>query len=379
MSIKNNTNTTAAVRLAFGSTNPMACLRGRPNRKGPGIFYVPGVSLEVVRFDDSLNKFVVQEFAYGLLGAHDEMLFSAWPVKQEKLKFGCQYRFAGMAADVRFPRMSLNPEQEKSLQRGRFALVNHHGQTEDFAGPNLLVKYEEMEVQRGNVRDIWSPKVIGKRGASGCAIPGSPLADLITMYKSGGHDIGLDTPDLELMQKLSGYEGSDLFMPISMCDEVVPQALYAVFPHDYSRWTIVTTESLKAAGIDRTMKEYDDEQVAQAQRREAAKARKEEAAARAIAVADEQAEVEVQVQTSEVEQVVVDETLAVTETVVVSEEAPAVPEEKKAEEAVAQAEEVLAAKKAKKAKKKQKAMAAAAEAESEEHVVVENPEGPVTA
>lgn len=296
----------AAVRLAFGSTNPMPCLRGSPSREGDGIFYRPGVSLEIVRFDDHLRKHMIQEFHFGALGAHNELLFSAWGIKKEQMNLGAHYCFAGLAADVRFPnRMSLPFNSEKSLTRGRFTLLNFKGNVEEFQAPQFLVKYEELEIQRGNLKDIWSPKVIGKRGQSGCAVPGSPLADLIETYKGGGFEVSLETTDLELMQKLSGSvpEG-ELYMPVDMCDGVIPQAIHAHFPWDYSQWTVVSVESLRAVGLDRTLKEYDEAQIIRAERR-AEKAAQAEKAKASAAVEDPQADVAAP--EAAVEEVVVEE------------------------------------------------------------------------
>lgn len=266
-------NNIAAVRVAFGTENPMPCLKGRQNKKGPGIFYMPGATLEIVRLDEQLNKYIIQEFSYGILGAHDEMLFSPWALKKEQLKTGASYRFAGMGADVRFPNMSLDFQQEKSLVRGRFTLLNHRGDVGSFAGANFLVKYEELEVQHGNTVDIWSPKVIGKRGSSGCAIPGTPLADWINMHKAAGFDVSLESTDLELMQKTAGEvpEG-ELFMPVTLCDNVIPQGVHVQFGANYSQWAVVSVDSLREAGLDRTLKEYDDAQVARAKKKEAARA-----------------------------------------------------------------------------------------------------------
>lgn len=270
----------AAVRIAFGSTNPMPCLRGVPSRDGKGIFYRPGVSLEVVRHDDALKKYIVQQFDFGALGPHGDLLFSAWPIKKEQMNLGSHYSFAGLPTDVRFPnRMTLSFNHAKSLQRGRQALLNHRV-VEEFHGPSFLVRYEELEIQRGHLKDIWSPKLIPKRGTSGCAVPGSPLADFIEAYKEGGYELSLETTDLELMQKTAGEvpEG-DLYMPVDLCDNTIPQGICAHFPHDYSQWSVVSVESLAAAGLDRTLKEFDDAQILRAERRAEAQAEREKKAA----------------------------------------------------------------------------------------------------
>lgn len=270
----------AAVRVPFGSDQPMTCLRGSPSREGDGIFYQAGVSLEVVRYDENLKKHILQVFHYGALGPHGDLLFSTWgPV--DHLAIGASYAFAGFTADVRFPnRMSLKFNQEKSLQKGRQALLNART-TEDYQGPVFIFPYAEMEIQKGKLKDIWFPQVLPKRGQSGCAVPGSPLANFIEAYKNGGFDVGLETTDLELFEKLAGtFPNGDLFIPAELCANPVPQTVCAHFAHDYGQWTVVTVESLAAHGLDRTLKEFDEAQVQKAERKAEAAARKAEAAAR---------------------------------------------------------------------------------------------------
>jgi hypothetical protein len=230
-----------------------------------------------------------------VIGKHSELIFACEkPIKHEDLKLGAQYKTAWMTYDVRFPNLSSGKSErqvqqlEKSLQRGRIALLNFRGDVGEFLSPNFLIKYEEVDIQWGRLLDKWFPKVIGKRGQSNCATPGTQLWDWIKTHQEGGFDITPETQDLELMQKTAGVDPEgDLYMPVTLCDNVIPQGIHAHFAHDYSQWTVVSVASLKEAGLDRTMKEFDEEQVRMAERKAQQAERRARQAERAQAQAVE--------------------------------------------------------------------------------------------